>query len=407
MTIKIHLSQFGPEMQEGKILRWLKREGETVTQGEALIVIESDKAVVEIESPVDGILGSILKGEESLAAVGEVLGEILTPDESVQPTALTPSSPAEPPSASPDRQPRSDGTPRISPLAKRLAQDQGIDITRVPGSGPKGRITEADIQRAAQAPLAPTRPPSPVQQPVAGRAEQTAPSPAHGARIPLAGIRATSASRLQESHQVTAPVTLTTEVCATPLVELRQQLLSELTAELDFSIGYNELLIKVAARALRKFPYINARLEDGAIRLLDEIHIGLAVDTPRGLVVPVIRDADQKDIAGVCRELHALVEKVHAGSAAPADLSGGTFTITNLGKYEIDAFTPIINLPQAAILGVGEIKQRPYVVDGQLVVREVVWLSLTFDHRLVDGAPAALFLQYIKRLIEKPVLFLM
>ena len=407
-------------MQEGKVLRWLKSEGDAVFKGESLLEIESEKAVVEIESPADGILGAVLKREESVVAVGEILGQVFLPGETAHPSAA-PSQIAFSPGETPTqpgltmRQLRSDGKVRISPLAKRLAQNRGVDVTSLQGSGPRGRITEADVMRAAQpkpasevsfpAPQGPVT--APGTEKVTGAQGHALSSSARGIRIPLAGIRGASANRVLESHLATAPVTLTTEVCATPLVDMRQQLQSELSAELDFSIGYNELMIKVAARALHKFPYMNARLEDGAIQLLDEIHIGLAVDAPRGLVVPVIRDADKKDVAEVGRELHALVEKIRTGSPSPEDLSGGTFTITNLGKYEIDAFTPIINLPQAAILGVGEIKQRPYVVAGQLVIRDVVWLSLTFDHRLVDGAPAALFLQYIKRLIEKPVLLLM
>jgi pyruvate dehydrogenase E2 component (dihydrolipoamide acetyltransferase) len=232
-----------------------------------------------------------------------------------------------------------------------------------------------------------------------------APTPKMDA-LPLEGVRAVIANRMHESHQVTAPVTLTTEVCATAFVQLRQQLVSELSAELGFSIGYNELIIKVIANALRAHRYMNARLEDGVIHFLEPIHVGLAVDAPRGLVVPVIRDVDTKGVAEIGSDLRRLIERVNAGTASPEDLSGGTFTVTNLGMFEIDAFTPIINLPQTAILGVGQIKSAPAVLENQLCIQQMLWLSLTFDHRLVDGAPAARFLQYIKRLIEKPGLLL-
>jgi pyruvate dehydrogenase E2 component (dihydrolipoamide acetyltransferase) len=397
------MSQFGPEMKEGKIIHWLKGEGDVVFKGESLLEVETEKAVVEISSPADGILGPILKGEESVVAVGESVGQILLQDEIVPQAATTPTSTASS-SAKPetesdkgDPQTRSDGKIRISPLARRLAQNLGIDVNLVSGSGPNGRITEDDIRRA----------PEDILRPQASGEVMTVLPASRPARLSSERLRASIADRMHESHQVTAPVTLTTEVYATSLVELRNQLSAAIPEEPDFSIGYNEILIKVAAHALHEFRYMNARLEAGAIQLLDDIHIGLAVDTPQGLVVPVIRNAYEKGIKEIGREVRELIEKIRSGTPTPEDLSGGTFTITNLGKYEIDAFTPIINLPQAAILGVGGIKQRPFVVDGQVMVRDVVWLSLTFDHRLVDGAPAALFLQYIKRLIERPgLLFL-
>ena len=426
MAIKIFMSQFGPEMKEGKIIHWLKREGDVVIKGEILLEVESEKAVVEIASPADGILGPILQGEESVVPVGELLGQIFMQEEIAHQVASTPgllassSDEIETKSGNDARQTRSDGKAKISPLARRLAQDMGIDVSLVRGSGPGGRITEVDIRSAAQQLLEQPQPASnasfpaqktpatsqPMQPLTSGEVKPVSPSPRQ-AKLPMERLRATIANRMHESHQVTAPVTLTIEVCATSFVELRKQLLAELSAELEHSIGYNELMIKVVACALHQYPYMNARMEASTIQLLDDINIGLAVDAPDGLVVPVVRDAYRKGVSEIGRELHELIEKIRKGTPSPEDLSGGTFTITNLGKFEIDAFTPIINLPQAAILGVGGIKQRPYVFEGQLVVRDMVWLSLTFDHRMVDGAPAALFLQYIKRLIEMPGLLLL
>jgi pyruvate dehydrogenase E2 component (dihydrolipoamide acetyltransferase) len=228
----------------------------------------------------------------------------------------------------------------------------------------------------------------------------------------MTGVRGVVARRMYESHQVTAPVTLTTEVDATAFVAVREQLKAKLADLLGFNIGYNDLMIKVSAHALREMPYMNARLDsagaptEGVIRQLQDIHVALAVDTERGLLVPVVRDADRKGVADIGREVRALVDRARQGKAAPDELTGSTFTITNLGMHEIDAFTPIINLPEAAILGVGRIKARPVVVDGQIVVGQMLWLSLTFDHRLVDGAPAARFLQRIKQLVEAPYLLL-
>jgi len=276
-----------------------------------------------------------------------------------------------------------ESAPRATPVARRLAEQMGVDLRTVMGSGPGGRITKADIVGA-----------TPV---VASPAETAA---------PLSGVRAIIARRMFEGHSTTAPVTLTMETDATAFVALRERLKASLAGELGFDIGYNDLLIKLVAHALRRFPYMNARLEGEAIRQLAEVHIGLAVDTERGLLVPVVRDADRKRLTEVARELRALVERARTGKATPDDLTGSTFTITNLGMYDVDGFTPIINVPEIAILGVGRIKPRPAVVEGALCVRQMMWLSLTFDHRLVDGAPAARFLQYIKNLIEDPYLWL-
>ncbi|MGQ9684634.1 MAG: dihydrolipoamide acetyltransferase family protein, partial [Anaerolineae bacterium] len=242
-------------------------------------------------------------------------------------------------------------------------------------------------------------------QPVLSAAPVAA-SPAAGQTVPMAGVRARIAERMSASSQQTARVTLTAEVDATHLVEARTALKDAFAQELGFAVGYNDLLIAICARALREFPYMNARLEGDEIRLLEEVHIGLAVDTERGLLVPVLRDADRLRVVEIARVLRELVARVRAGKAGPDDLTGGTFTITNLGMYGVDAFTPIINLPECAILGVGRIKPQPAVVAGQVTIRQMLWLSLTFDHRLVDGAPAARFLQRIVQLVEEPFLLL-
>jgi pyruvate dehydrogenase E2 component (dihydrolipoamide acetyltransferase) len=286
-------------------------------------------------------------------------------------------------------------------VARRLAEQMGVDLRAVQGSGPRGQITKADVMQAVAAPVA-----------------VPAPAVEVAAEVPMSGVRVVVARRMHEGHSVTAPVTLTIEADATEFVALRERLKTILADELGFNLGYNDLLIKLAAHALHKFPYMNARLDKdssaiskatlaaGIIRHLDEVHVALAVDTERGLLVPVIRDADRKGLSEVARELRDVIGRARAGTALPDELSGSTFTITNLGMYEIDAFTPIINLPEAAIMGVGRIKPRPAVVDGEVRIRQTMWLSLTFDHRLVDGAPAARFLQYIKNLIEEPYLWL-
>jgi pyruvate dehydrogenase E2 component (dihydrolipoamide acetyltransferase) len=292
--------------------------------------------------------------------------------------------------------------PKATPVARRLADQAGLDLRAVRGSGPGGRITKDDVERAlAESQVAEAAVPATPEH------ETVRPETLK----PMTGVRAVIARRMAESHQTTAPVTLTTEADATAFVEVREGLKASLADELGFNLGYNDLLIKLVARALREFPYMNARLEDtgdgsGVIRHLGEVNVALAVDTERGLLVPVVRAADRKELAEIAREVRELVARAQSGQALPDELSGSTFTITNLGMYEIDAFTPIINLPETAILGVGRIVARPAVVDGGVGVRQLMWLSLTFDHRLVDGAPAARFLQRIKQFIEEPYLLL-
>jgi pyruvate dehydrogenase E2 component (dihydrolipoamide acetyltransferase) len=286
-----------------------------------------------------------------------------------------------------------------------------VDLAGVRGSGPSAQITKADVEaaaarRTAEAVAATVRVQA-VPQPPAAIAP-VAPTPPGAERVPLAGPRRIIAERMAASHQATARVTLMTEADATALVEARERLKAEVSEAWGFAPGYNDLLALVVARALREFPYMNARLSaDGqAVERMPFVNLGMAVDTERGLLVPVVRNADQKGLRAFGGEFRALVERARAGKALPDDLTGGTFTITNLGMFDVDAFTPIINLPEAAILGLGRIQLKPVIRDGQVVARQMWALSLAFDHRLVDGAPAARFLQRIKQLVENPYLLL-
>jgi pyruvate dehydrogenase E2 component (dihydrolipoamide acetyltransferase) len=291
--------------------------------------------------------------------------------------------------------------PKASPVAERMAEQLGVNLRELTGSGPRGRIVKADVLAAAEPQAESVEEAEPeIEVPV------EAPAPAVGERVALSGVRGVIAERMHASHVTTAPVTLTMEVDATEFAAARERLKATLADELGFNLGYNDLLIKVAARALRRFPYVNARLEEDEIVHLEAVNIGLAIDTERGLLVPNVPDADAKSLVEVATTVRELVDRARRAALTPDELSGGTFTITNLGMYEVDAFTPIINAPETAILGVGRIKAVPAVVDGEVAIRQRMWLSLTFDHRLVDGAPAARFMQYIKRLIEEPYLLL-
>jgi pyruvate dehydrogenase E2 component (dihydrolipoamide acetyltransferase) len=272
---------------------------------------------------------------------------------------------------------------RASPLVRRLATERGVDLDRVTGSAPGGRVTRADV-RAAVEPAAPT--------------------------VPMTPIRRLVAERMAESARTAAPVTLTTEADATELARIRELLKRELAASGAPAPSYTDLLVRLAALALREHPDLNASLVDGRVLRHPAVHVGVAVDTERGLMAPVVRDADRRSALAIAAETVGLIERARAGTIAPDDLHGATFTVTNLGMYEIDAFTPIINLPECAVLGLGQVVARPVVVDEAsetVAVRRMMALSLTFDHRLVDGAPAARFLQRVKRLIEAPYVPLM
>jgi len=303
--------------------------------------------------------------------------------------------------------------PRATPMALKRAADLGIDLLKVTGTGVGGKVTHEDVERAWEGTKAP--PPAPVPAPLPSPVAAPVPALAQAIRVPSAevvsttpvsGMRRIIAERMAASAHTTARVTLVSEVDATALVQVRTRLKDSVSEEWGFAPGYTDLLALCVARALREYPYMNARLNGEAIEQLAHVNLGMAVDAERGLLVPVIRDADRLGLRELGTRFRDLVNRAREGKSLPDELTGGTFTITNLGMFDVDAFTPVINPPELAILGVGRIQMKPVVQDGQVVARQMVTLSLTFDHRLVDGAPAARFLQRIKRLIENPYLLL-
>jgi len=434
MIHEVILPQMGQTMTEGVIVRWLVKENQAVKKGDVLFEVESDKAVLEVESTAEGHVRKLLYPEGSTLPVLTVVALIGNPEDDINgyatgeaTTSIAPpvyenipmaASPAAEHVMEASSQALQSAVVRerifASPRARRVAKEKGIALSLVEGSGPNGRIVEADIlafvevqtkatpitTKQSIAPASISRPtvPSPVP------ASDLAPAP--GQTIPLAGVRARIAERMSASAHTTARVTLTTELDATRLVEVRTQLKDVLSDSLGVSIGYNDLLIAICARALRDHPNLNSRIEGSVIRMLDEINVGLAVDTERGLLVPVVRNADRLGVEDIARRIREVVARAREGRCAPDELTGGTFTITSLGMYGVDAFAPIINLPECAILGVGRISLRPAVVDGKIVARQRMWLNLSFDHRVVDGAPAARFLQRITQLVEEPCLLL-
>ncbi len=396
MAIEIVIPRLGWNMDEGVFSGWLKQDGDTVRAGDPLFSLEGEKATQDIEAIDQGILRipPDAPGVGDRIPVGAVIGYLLQAGESVPVAAAAPQArvveaPAVHASAAtvgPDND-RSRNGPRISPLARRIARELGVDWSGLQGSGSTGRIRKVDVLAAARS---------------RGEPRDIRVAPAAAIRsVPVTSIRRTIAARMVESLRTTAPVTLTTTVDATNLVNLRDQFKSAAVPGRVVP-GYTDFVVKLTALALGDHPLLNARWTDDGIVIAEEVHVGIAVDTDAGLLVPVIRDAANLGLGLIAARARDLVERARAGRLQAGEMQGSTFTITNLGSFGIEAFTPIINNPECAILGMGRIQRQPVMSGDRVVGRERLSLSLTFDHRIVDGAPAARFLQSLGRLIENP-----
>lgn len=451
----IILPKLGQTMDDGAIVEWLKEVGDPVQRGDVLFTVESDKAVLEVEATTRGFLRRILvpagetvpvltvvglitrKADEAIDEPGtqvEVAAPLAQAVETAGKRETIAPTPERAPSGRIFASPRArrvaqeknialaalagsgpggrivekdvldyrPARPKATPVAVKAAASLGVDIGAVTGTGPGGRITKDDVEAAAPAPSALAAAPA-----AAGMMART-PAAQETEHVALDGMRRIIAERMSASDQATARVTLVTEADATDLVSMRNKLRDLVSDEWGFVPGYSDFLGLFVARVLLELPYMNARfhVDEQAIERFHFVNLGMAVDTERGLLVPVIRNADKMGLREFGTEFRALAERARAGRSLPDDLSGGTFTITNLGMFDVDAFTPIINLPEAAILGVGRIQPKPVVRESEVVVRQMWTLSLAFDHRLVDGAPAARFLQRVKQMIENPYLLL-
>jgi len=386
MVIEVILPKMGLVMTEGRIQKWLRHEGDVVRAGEALFEVATDKAVVEVAARGDGVLRRILVPEGTVVPVGRVVAFLAAPEDvlpEIPAIAVAPPAAAPPPVAPPPQPAAVAGEGvRASPLARRLAAERGVDLAQVPGSGPGGRITAEDVERYLAA-LAAAAPAPPAE-------------PRPFRREPLTAIQSLTAQRVTEVQRVPT-ATLIVEVDATALAEAKQRL-----AAAALEVTYTDLLIKAVALALQQHPLLNASFDGDAVKLFQVINVGLAVAVPNGLVVPSVPAADRQSLAEIAALRRDLVERARAGKLTPDELARGTFSITNLGPYGVDHFTPLLNPPEAAILGVGQVAERAVVRDGQVVPRLTMHLSLTFDHRVQDGAPAAQFLQTLRRLLENP-----
>ncbi len=404
MATPILMPLMGITMEEGIITRWLVEEGNRVAKGDAVLEFETDKINAEVEAPADGKLAGIAAQAGEAVKVQGICAWVLAEGESV-PDGESPA-PAAPPASQPATAPpslsrplgseRPGGRVFASPLARRLAREASLSLDEVRGSGPGGRIVADDV-RANLLSIPAAAPPTPAP---------VAPAPiAVPSRLP--GRRRVIAERMMASLSQSAQVTLNSEYDAGEFVTLREKLARQYESELGFRISYNDLLVRICARALSEQPNMQSQIQDGGLHEPAQINIGLAVDAPEGLLVPNRKDLANGQLLDIARGYRELVAGARAGSLGLDQLTGGTFTITNLGAIGVDTFTPVLNPPEAAILGVGRIVRKP-IVDGsgELVAGTRISLSLTFDHRINDGAAAARFLQRIGQLIEQPYLLI-
>lgn len=377
MPIPITIPRLGWNMDEGNFAGWLKSNGDKIDAGDRIFSLESEKATEEIETLDSGILHISPNGPKvgDRIEVGAIIGYLLKPGESPpgpksHEQKIAAQQPAEIQHPKPEiRNPVTASQPSVaaSPRAKRVAAELGVDWTKLRGSGKTGRIRERDVRASGGAPT-------------------------------VSLFRRTIAERMLTSVRSTAPVTLTTTADATKLVTLRQRYKTTANPVPSFT----DLFIKLVANALKKHLRLNSRWDGDRIIEETNINIGFAVDTEAGLMVPVIRDVPRLELVEIAQRGQELIERARQGKLKPDEMRGGTFTITNLGAYGIAAFTPIINYPECAILGIGRIARQPVVIGEEIAIRDIVTLSLTFDHRIVDGAPAARFLQTLVGLIEDP-----
>lgn len=444
MVAKVQMPQLGASMERGTIMKWFKKEGDRVTTGEPLVEIMTDKTNMEIEAEVSGVLLQICTNVDEEVAVHHVIAYIGEAGENVSdaPPKVATAEPIESHAVAQLQTTEPSGEtapfmgntnkPRRTPAARQLAVSHGIDLRDVKGSGPNGRIHRVDVEKEI-AGASPSLKATPLARKVAeefgirlsevtgtgmqgkivrddvlGVTERvpvaTEVQELEGEIVKLAGMRKVIAQRMVQSAFTAPHVTLTTEVDMLQAVELRNKLLPLIEKTTGERLSYTEIIMKAVAHALRKHPIMNASLQGEQIVLHHQVSIGLAVSVPNGLLVPVVRNADQQGLASLTKDCKRLGKLAREGKLTPDQMSGGTFTITNLGMYDVDVVTPIINQPESAILGVGRIRERAVGVNGAIQLRPMMTLSLSCDHRIIDGAPAAAFLTEVKELLENPYL---
>ncbi len=433
MATNVLLPQWGMNMEDGTLTKWLVDEGDEIAEGQPLVEVETAKINSELESPASGVVAHIVATEGSLVKVGEIVAVIGAPGEN--PPRPEPGASSSPTGARRRRRdrgarPTSGAARQVTPVARRLARESGIDLDAVSGTGPRGRITEQDVRDAIEAGQRPQVQVVPrarmlarqegidlgdvngsgpggrilvtdVEAAIAQMGAAAVRSDAVRDVIPLTGLRKTIADRMSMSVSTMAQVTLTTEVDVTDLMKLRESLVSAWRPHRLRPLD-QDIIIAAVAESLQAHPRLNSHLVDGDVLLLKEVNIGLAMAVPDGLVVPVLRGADSLDLLGLARGMRDLADRTRKGELGLDDVTGAGFTITALSNYDIDAFTPIIDPPQVAILGLGRAAEKPVVHEGEIAVRSMMHLSVTFDHRALDGIPVAEFMRSLGNRLESP-----
>jgi 2-oxoglutarate dehydrogenase E2 component (dihydrolipoamide succinyltransferase) len=427
VAVEIHVPELGESVADATVGRWLKQEGEAVKSGEALVELETDKINFEVEAEQDGVLEFIAKGEGETVGVGEVIGTLGegeagvdasdSPDEEFEEgegeapeeeqAEAKQSEAEETADEEADGHREVESGVRASPSVRKLAREYDIELAEVSGSGSGGRVTREDVERLIREQGTGGAPTSEAKRPTApeedGRRE-VAPAAEDGRekRVRLSRRRLTIAQRLVESQQNSAMLTTFNEVNMNAVMELRRRRKDAFQERTGVRLGFMSFFTKAAIAALKAFPTVNAELQDNELVLKHYYDIGVAVSTDEGLVVPVVRDADRKNFAEIEQSIAELATKAREGKLTLEDLRGGTFTITNGGIFGSLVSTPILTLPQVAILGMHKIQDRPVVVDGEIQVRPMMYVALSYDHRVIDGAEAVSFLVRIKEMVEDP-----
>jgi pyruvate dehydrogenase E2 component (dihydrolipoamide acetyltransferase) len=392
MVTDVVMPRYSLTMQKGTVVKWLKKEGEPVEKDEPLVEIEADKVTTELESPASGILIKICAPEESEVLIGEPiafigkLGEPLPNIGKANEERAVRKERAEVflPTGMPKREEEAEKI-RASPLARSLAEQYRIDLTQIRGTGPGCRITREDVLRL-------------IELRKDTRAVKI---------VPFKGMQKTIAERMSRSIKTAAHCSIMIEVDASRMTELRERVTTELKSNGKDGVSFTDILVKAVLVALRVNPILNSTLENDQLKVFEDVNIGIAVEVEAegnlGLLVPVVHQANRKSLTEISEESRSLIKRARAGKASYDDLSGGTFTITNLGMYGVETFVPIINPPETAILGVGAIIEKPLIIEGKVEARPSMRLTLSFDHRVVNGAPAARFMQRLKQILEEEI----
>jgi pyruvate dehydrogenase E2 component (dihydrolipoamide acetyltransferase) len=416
MPVEIVMPKLGLTMTEGLIVEWRKKEGDPVKKGDILFVLETEKVTYEVEAPEDGALGKILVKEQETVPVGAVVATLLKPGESAVEVTASPAAAPKAEAASPAPAAAASaaapvgaapacGRVKATPLAKKVAKELGIDLSAVAGTGPGGRILREDVEKAKaagiQAPVAAAPAPA-----AAAQAAPSAPTAAEGRLAAFTGMRKTIAKRMLQSKVEAAQAYMGNTVDATRIQALRSELLPFIEKKSGVRITITDLMMKVTGAALREHPVINTRWTDKGVLFLPEVNMGMAMALDEGLIVPVIKNINGKSLGQVAQDRVALIEKGKKNSFLPDDIKGSTFTLSAMGMFGLETFTAIINQPENAILAVGAIIDKPVALKGEVLIRPMMTVNLTYDHRTIDGAEAGKFMRTLKEMIEEPLYIL-